>query len=169
MRNIICSTFLFVFSSIAIAAPAQKVQFGEITLKHAWDNNGSVITNEYIPEDQSLDNWQRMLTHRKYPGNKIPADVVRQYLTKIKPTQKPAVYEKGEHNIILVFLIEPSDKSYVEFNIHRFVKENNIVQSYQFATRSRGKDLGSFTDMVIANKSAWIRLVGSLKATDFSE
>ncbi|WP_126452497.1 hypothetical protein [Sulfuriflexus mobilis] len=168
--NKILGLIVLLMASLVQAAPLQDVQFDDIAFKHAWENKESIITNEYVEEGQTLDNWQHLLAYRQYPGHDEPAEVIRQYLTQIKPTQKPAVYKRDESSkdIILVFLVEADDKSHLEFNIHRFVAEDGIVRSYQFAARNFKRKLSALGDEISEKKSKWIGLVGRLRAADFT-
>ncbi len=149
----------------------KNIQFGDITFTHAWENKESIITNEYVEKGQTLDNWQHLLAYRQYPSYDKPADIIKQYLTQIKPTQKPAIYQQGEggEDLTLVFPIEAPDKSYLEFDIHRFVLEGGMVRSYQFAARNFKRDMSELGAEIKTNKNKWIVLIGKLKIADFNK
>jgi len=158
-------------TSVSMAAPVQEITFDDMSFRHAWENPEGLPTSEYVEEGATLENWEHLLAYRRYPGRDKPAEMVNWYLKQIKPTQKPAMYQRAEkrRDVMLVFMILAPDKSYVEFNIHRFVLEDGMVRSYQFAARNYKRSLTELSQEIKEKKARWMECVWQLRAIDFEQ
>jgi len=159
---------LATFSVPIFATINQQIEFAGITFEYAWSSDKGGTTVEYVETGKTLDNWQHLLAYRVFKSKKV-ATVINSYLKQIKPTQKPAIYknQNSDSDLMLVFLMMPEDKSYVEFNIHRFVLEDGAVRSYQFASRDFQRESSELIDEIKTKKGEWMKLIGKLQYTDF--
>ncbi|WP_243370376.1 hypothetical protein [Geotalea sp. SG265] len=171
MKLFVSLLIALTITGMALAAPKKDLSFAKMKFVHAWsDKKKAITTDEYVEPGKTLDNWQHMLAYRSYPTSKEPTSVIKTYLKQIKkPTQEPSVYRRSDSDLMLVFLIEAPDKSYAEFNIHRFVAEDGMVRSYQFAARNWKRDFSSLTAEVKENREKWMEAVGNLKQSDFNQ
>ncbi len=162
---------LLILSPVIVAGPPKRLAFGNMKFQHAWEEKKQIVTNEYVELGQTLENWQHMLAYRQYPGYTKPATIINAYFRQIKPTETPAIYRKDEsgNDMIFVFLMEAPDKSYMEFNIHRFTLESGMVRSYQFAARNLRRDYDQLTSDIKNNRKFWIESVAKLNARSFEQ
>lgn len=101
------------------------------------------VVNEYVPRGENLENWTKMIAVREWPNAKELKEVVGPYVRKLQPLYvrdaqvfRPEGGEVGE-DLVFEFYLAPPDKSYLEYNLIRFVLEEGAegVKSYQFAVR----------------------------------
>lgn len=101
------------------------------------------VVNEYVPRGENLENWKKMIAVREWPHAKELKEIVGPYVRKLQPLYardaqvfRPEGAEVGE-DIVFEFYLAPPDKSYLEYNLIRFVleEESEGVKSYQFAVR----------------------------------
>ncbi len=112
----------------------------------ALGKDGSV-TNEYVPEKETLENWTTMVAVRQWPKAQKVGDAAGPWLKMVQPllTQKVGVFKadggKADDVLFEAWLAAP-DKSYIEINLHRFVKEAGAegVKAYQYAQKIPMKD-----------------------------
>ena len=173
---LLCAFFLLIPAYI-FAAPVKTIQFGDLEFHHAWENKGdsitqggNLITQEYITEGDTLDQWKTILVYRIYPGIDNIDEVINQYFSQIRPAQPPNVYknEEDENDQTFVFLVAAPERAYIEYVIHRFLMINDEVRSYQFAARAIGSDTNYLREEIIKNKARWLALVVEMTDADFN-
>ena len=108
------------------------------------------ITNEYVPQGQTIENWTTLIGVRYWPNmSKVTkaADgwvaVIRNVL--VQNAQSYAAPGVKDDIIVEAWLGAP-DKSYFEIDLHRFVREHGLtgVKGYQYALRL--KEVGGKAD-----------------------
>lgn len=121
------------------------------------------ITNEYVPAGQNLDSWTTLIAVRQWTNAKDIGDAAKPWLKMIRPllTKDVKVFNKpdsGKDDTDVVFeaWLAAPDKSYIEINLHRFVKEKGSdgIKAYQFAQKvliSGGK---SDPSLFVKNRTA---------------
>ena len=105
------------------------------------DVKGQTVTNEYLIDGESLSAWKTLIGVRHFRESKEVKDVLPPYLKQMQPhfAIKAEVVQKKDSSFpmdvaLIMWLIAP-DKSYYEYNLHRFVQTPNGVMAYQFAER----------------------------------
>lgn len=94
---------------------------------------------EFVRGDETVDNWTKLLAVRNFmkledPGQSAAA--VGKTLQQMQPEAKYRLLEKEDGSeAIIDFITWPADGSYLEFNIHRYLKKPGYpgLISYQFA------------------------------------
>ncbi len=101
------------------------------------------VTNEYVPEGQTIDAWTTLIGVRHWPQAKKLGDAAQPWLQMVHPllTQNVGAYKstgaKNENDIILEAWLSAPDRAYIEINLHRFVLEDGTdgVKAYQYAQK----------------------------------
>lgn len=105
------------------------------------DLKGKTATNEYVPEGESLSHWTTLIGVRRFGSATEIKDVLPTYVASVKPmlaTPMEVLGRKGigaTQDVMVVLLLTSPDKSYYEYNLHRFIKTSEGVVAYQFAQR----------------------------------
>jgi len=106
-------------------------------------NPQSGITNEYLQDGDTLEEWTAMISVRQWPEIDLVRDITGPYLKQMQASFvrdaqvfSPPPGTVGTDLIIELYLAPP-DKSYLEYNLIRFGKEpgQHGVKMYQFALR----------------------------------
>jgi hypothetical protein len=95
---------------------------------------------EYIPPNETLENWTRLASIRTVKNCDDPekyAESMDLLLTKENPLAHSAIlYHPKKHIAIIDFITWPRNVSYAEFNIFRIEKNGpNGLIAYQYAVR----------------------------------
>jgi hypothetical protein len=99
------------------------------------------ITNEYVPEGETIDSWTTLLASRNWPTVTKIDKATNAWVRMIKPlaTRDVVAYaaDGKKNDLVLEAWLSAPDKSYIEANLHRFVLENGVVgvKAYQFAEK----------------------------------
>ena len=170
MNKLILYAFLLLIPATTFASPVKTIQFGNLEFQHAWENKENIITQEYIPEGDTLDQWRKIIVYRIYPGTDNLDEVINQYFSQVEPAQPPTVYKKDEDNNdqLFVFMMADPERVYIEYVIHRFVMMNGEVRSYQFAARAIQKETNDLREEIVQNKESWMDAVSKMTDTDFT-
>ena len=102
---------------------------------------GKTITDEYVPEGQSLTNWTTLMAVRRFGSASELKEVLPVYMRTIQPVLagKPYFLKRNgvdpSQEVMLVLLLVAPDKTYHEYNLHRFFRTPDGVTAYQFAQR----------------------------------
>ena len=94
---------------------------------------------EFVRPNETVENWTKLLAVRNFtqlddPGQSAAA--VGKTLQQMQPEAKYRLLEKEDGSeAIIDFITWPADASYLEFNIHRYLKKPGLpgLVSYQFA------------------------------------
>jgi hypothetical protein len=162
---------------IAILVPLtavgdEKIVFDENEYFLSWvDVKGNNVTNEYLIKGTTLEKWDTLLAVRLFKGKEIEIkEVLSQYMEQIKPllAVKPDILKKegtpvSEDVTLVLFLLSP-DKTYYEYNLHRFVRDPSGVKSYQFAQRLPFKEKLDVSK-VMTNQAKRIEQLGKLNVS----
>lgn len=101
------------------------------------------VTNEYVPQGESINAWTTLLGVRHWPKVDKIGDAAGPWMKMVQPllTQQAGAYKsadaKSEDDIIIEAWLSAPDRSYIEINLHRFVIEAGTdgVKAYQFAQK----------------------------------
>ena len=104
--------------------------------------NGT-ITNEYVPQGESLADWTSLIAVRVWPNVGEMREAVGGYYQHIKAwcVETPDIHaiktKSGEPELILEAFLAPEDKSYLEYTRMRFMVDAKArkTTSYQFSRR----------------------------------
>ena len=147
MKTISFITILFLgFHLILHGDEPASLQFAGVKYQLASVEIGKdgSITNEYVPAGQNLDSWTTLIAVRQWTNTTDIGDAVKPWLKMIRPLltkdvkvfDKPNSGKEGNDVVFEAWLAAP-DRSYIEINLHRFVKEKGSegVKAYQFAQK----------------------------------
>jgi len=106
--------------------------------------SSSDVVNQYIPFEQTLDNWTSMFALRKFPNMSSPEEAVTNVTeslkndhpeTKFKVTPDQATGDRG-----VDFFIWTEDKQLSEFDVHIYQQRDGGVLGKMFLMRGYGED-----------------------------
>jgi len=137
------------------------VEFNGETLTLAWEDKdvfGDTI-KEFIPADQTLDNWTRLAAAFEYPKIDDPrefAEGMVEQLTKDNPkTEYELLVNSESGEVILDFVAYPEDGSYAEFDVFQYrKKDGGGLVAYQYALRAYGDAKEQFVTALDAEHRA---------------
>lgn len=146
-------SFLFVLTALCLTSTARAeshtLDFGgkKYELASAVVGKDGSVTNEYVPTGETLQNWTTMVAVRQWPKAEKVGDAAAPWLKMVRPllTKKVEVFKsegaKREDILFEAWLSAP-DRSYIEINLHRFVKEEGSegIKAYQYAQKVVMKD-----------------------------
>ncbi len=143
-------SFLFCLVVVSLARGDEPIDrtsgtFSVTNYKLAFVHVGkqSEVVNEYVPRGGTLENWTTMIAVRQWPKAKALKEIIGPYVRNLQPLYardaqvfRPEDAEDG-NDIVFEFYLAPPDKSYLEYNLIRFVmeEESEGVKSYQFGVR----------------------------------
>jgi hypothetical protein len=169
---------LLVASSVGSALAAGPQEFAVTGYKLAFVNvdKFGAITNEYVPKGQTLENWKTLIGVRVWPKIEELKEVTGPYLQQLEPVmvREAKVYEpegsKPGTDVVFELYLAPADKSYLEYNLIRFVKESGTpgVKSYQFAER-RAYDVDAAVKIYEERRETWLGAIAGLVLTAETE
>lgn len=143
-------TAVFCLAGAVRAESPATLDFGGLKYRLASTEKGKdgSLTNEYVPEGETLENWTTLVAVRHWPKAEKVGDAATPWLKMVQPllTQKVGVFKadsaKDAEDILLEAWLSAPDRSYIEINLHRFVKEKGTegVKAYQFAQKVPMKD-----------------------------
>lgn len=126
------------------AAPA-PLELAGVTYTFAFAQVGKdgAVTNEYVPAGQDLKAWTTLVGVRHWPRQTSLRQVVGDWLKMVEPllTRKVEVFPAGDpanaNDQIVEAWISAPDKSYIEINLHRFVRVDGVngIRAFQYAHR----------------------------------
>jgi hypothetical protein len=122
--------------NVEVAGVKYQLAFVEV------GKDGSV-TNEYVPEGETINSWTTLLGVRHWPTAKKIGDAAGPWMKMVQPllTQQAGAFKsadaKSENDIVIEAWLSAPDRSYIEINLHRFVVEGGTdgVKGYQFAQK----------------------------------
>ena len=94
---------------------------------------------------ENINNWTTLIGIRLYKDAKELKEVLPPYLASIKKflVVKPQFFKNGTDKNIkdmtLFLILSPPDRSYYEYDLHRFITTSEGVQAYQYAIRIPAK------------------------------
>jgi len=119
----------------------EQVTFDGQKLKLAFDANSQGDTiKEYIPDGQTLQKWTKLASIREYPklndAHELAAAVIREVEEKNPKADAHLKQNEETGETVIDFIVWPEDKSFVEFNVFKFKKdEKGGIASEQYAVR----------------------------------
>jgi hypothetical protein len=119
----------------------EQITFDGQKLKLAFDANSEGDTiKEYIPDGEKLQKWTKLASIREYPklndAHELAAAVVRAVEEKNPKADAHLKQNDETGQTVIDFVVWPEDKSFVEFNVFKFHKnEDGGVASEQYAVR----------------------------------
>ena len=126
---------------INVSGQTPGLQFGSTKFKLVTRND---LVNQYIPVDQTLDNWEAMFVIRQFPELSSPQeaiDNVRNNLIQEGTDPSLIAVQKGgrpEDELAIDFIIWTDDKSLTEFNVHVYRKINGRMIANMYLMRGYG-------------------------------
>jgi cell division protein YceG involved in septum cleavage len=123
------------------ATQTEQITFDGQKLKLAFDANSEGDTiKEYIPDGQTLKKWTKLASIREYPklndAHELAAAVVREIEEKNPKADAHLKQNDETGETVIDFVVWPEDKSFVEFNVFKFHKnEDGGLTSEQYAVR----------------------------------
>ena len=130
----------------AVAA-GQSIEFaGQQYVEQFESATPDLRLMEFVRPEETVDNWTTLLAFRNFPKLDDPgqsAAAVGKTLQQMQPEAKYRLLEKEDGSeAIIDFLTWPADGSYLEFNIHRYMKKPGFpgLVSYQFAHKFSGPE-----------------------------
>lgn len=148
MKIAVAAIFAIEFCVCAVAM-AQKAETPERSLTFQGTTyvlssvnvTGQTITDEYVPTGDTLENWTTLIGVRQFRSAHELKDVLPKYFAMIKPVlyTKAEILKKDNVEVtdevtLLLWLKDPNN-SYLEYDLHRFIRTPNGVIAYQFAQR----------------------------------
>lgn len=118
----------------------QSIEFdGDSYVEQFESATPEIRLMEFVRPNETVDNWTKLLAVRNFtqlddPGQSAAA--VGKTLQQLQPEAKYRLLEKEDGSeAIIDFITWPADASYLEFNIHRYLKKPGLpgLVSYQFA------------------------------------
>lgn len=123
------------------ATQTEQITFDGQKLKLAFDatSEGDTI-KEYIPDGEKLQKWTKLASIREYPklndAHELAAAVIREVEEKNPKADAHLKQNEETGETVIDFIVWPEDKSFVEFNVFKFKKnEDGGVASEQYAVR----------------------------------
>jgi len=173
---------------VPVPAPAQASSPGDGEMPGKWTVSGQELTlkeqkstadggfiAEYIPEQNSWDDWETLFAVRFLPGINLDARAITQqkelYIFSLKgsqPLSRVARWDDPDGRSTLIDFTECSQNfdadarmGFMEWNLWRYVKFENGIVAYQMARRvypgkGAGEDVGAFTKGVEAGRDALV-------------
>jgi hypothetical protein len=142
--------FSSVLSAICVLLPAAmlsaaNLEFdGETYVKKDSNDTPEIRRVEYVRENETLDNWTRLITIRNFTALDNAKEAVLAFAERLKqddPSSDPVtlISNDGE-TAIISFVVGPEDGSYGEFNVWRYAKVEGYpgLIACQFAYRFTG-------------------------------
>ena len=136
---------LFALSFVAVCAAPPLVDFDGVkyVLASVELSKDGTVTNEYVPEGESIDSWTTLLGVRHWPKVKKVEKATEAWVAMVRSLlvrdAVSYVADGKKNDIVLEAWLSAPDKSYIEANLHRFVLEDGTVgvKAYQFAEKIR--------------------------------
>ncbi len=122
------------------AEAGQSIEFdGDSYVEQFANATPEIRLMEFVRPNETVDHWTKLLAVRNFtqlddPGQSAAA--VGKTLQQMQPEAKYRLLEKEDGSeAIIDFITWPADASYLEFNIHRYLKKPGLpgLVSYQFA------------------------------------
>lgn len=156
-----------------LGAESKTLDFGgrKYWLASAEPGKDGSLTNEYVPVGETLENWTMLVAVRHWPKAGKVGDAATPWLKMVQPllTQKVGVFKadsaKDAEDILMEAWLSAPDRSYIEINLHRFVKEKGAegVKAYQFAQKVPMKDGKGDPSSFVNQRTARFNEVAKLK------
>lgn len=121
--------------------PTEQITFDGQKLKLAFDADAQGDTiKEYIPDGEKLDKWTKLASIREYPklndAHELAAAVVHEVEGKNLKADAHLKQNEETGETVIDFIVWPEDKSFAEFNVFKFHKnEDGGITSEQYAVR----------------------------------
>jgi hypothetical protein len=132
-------------AAAALAEPA-SLSFGGDRFVEKYARSGpQAAIIEFVPPDQTLDNWTSLVGFRGLWESKGTAADAAAALARVTgeryPASKPRILAKGAEAMV-VFVAAPPNDDLVEFNVFKYGRapDGRGIVSFQYARRFRGLD-----------------------------
>ena len=167
---------LFVASCAALcAAPSVDFDGVRYVLASVEISKDGTVTNEYVPEGESIDSWTTLLGVRHWPKVKKVEKATEAWVAMVRPLlarDAVAYAAQGKKNdVVLEAWLSAPDKSYIEANLHRFVLEDGTVgvKAYQFAEKIKMSEGKGDPSRFLEHRNARFADLGKLKVEMYRE
>lgn len=170
MKTIILALALLGYGAVRAESPGIQFAGVKYQLASVEVSRDGTVTNEYVPQSESIDSWTTLVAVRHWPKVKRLGDAAGAWLKMIQPllTQKPGAFRskdaKGDDDITFEAWISAPDRSYIEINLHRFLLKPGTegVTAYQFAQKVAMTNGRGNPTSYIKNRDTLFRDLGEL-------
>ena len=151
MRSFVAVLLACCFATACLAADPQKprIEFQEETYELAFAQaNQFEAINEYIPEEETLEEWSSLIAIRTYAGRKDYRELAGRLVQALKqknPLAKAAIHTSPDGKRSMVdFVTWDIEAEVTEFNvfIYQLTPDGQGVLAQQYAERAYGKEEG---------------------------
>jgi len=161
-------------SSIVMAEDSLNFD-GEVYVKKYTKNLEKLKLTEYVREDETLENWTKLLAIRNFPNLEDPRKAVHMLGAKVRQ-QNPKARMKIRSSVELNegqidFITWVKGSGVMEFNVHKYLESDDYIGliSYQFAYKFSVNDKEAF-EYFKKKKNKWVgEIIKSEFAIDFEE
>jgi hypothetical protein len=137
---------------------------------------GGEITNEYVPEGETLERWTTLIGVRVWPKAEELGEIVGPYVRALEPVmvREASAYEtpgsEPGTDVVFELYLAPADRSYLEYNLIRFTQEEGTdgVKSYQFAIKG-AFDLDAAVKEHSSRLESRLEVIGGLELEAYTE
>jgi len=147
------------------AYAASKIVFdGRVYTRQAVDRTDIMTQAEYTQGRETLENWTKLIAVRHFPNVADPKEMAAKLVDVLYAQNPEAKHEmvilEDGNDVLMDFITWPSNKTYLEFNVHRYRKVEGYkgLISYQFAYRFT-HTTPKFLKQFIQNKESWKKLM----------
>jgi hypothetical protein len=162
---------IMLVASCAALCAAPQVDFDGVryVLASVEVAKDGAVTNEYVPEGETIDSWTTLLAVRHWPKVKKIAKATDAWMAMVRPllARDAVAYaaDGKKDDLVLEAWLSAPDKSYIEANLHRFVLEDGTagVKAYQFADKIRMSGGKGDPSHFIEHRDARFAELGKLK------
>ncbi len=145
MKNVLAAIGITLGLCSTVYANQPEIEFAGVTYKLASAQvamDGSV-TDEYVPLNETIASWTTLLAVRQWPKEGSLRLVVGAWLRMVQPLLARDVQSfeangsTNRNDRIVEAWISAPDKSYIEIDLYRFLREKGTagIKAYQFAQK----------------------------------
>lgn len=173
MRPFIIILSLFVGLGVALNAGVTSVSFNGIkyVLAAVSVDKGvsGTITNEYVPNGETIDSWTTLLAVRYWPKINKVGDATGPWVKMIHPLlcRNLGVFARNDNDVLLEAWLAAPNRSYIEIDLHRFVAEPGTggVKAYQYALKIMTPGGAGNPTSYMKSRDALFTAIGNLRIT----
>ncbi|HEY4313260.1 MAG TPA: hypothetical protein VGN12_27665 [Pirellulales bacterium] len=133
-----------------VAEKTVTVDGHDLQLAYEAEADGDTI-EEFIPADETLENWTRMAAIRTYEDVNDPMAVAEAVAKQLKEQKPPIDYDLLQNSetgdVAISFIVWGENAAFAEFNVFQYKKLGDSgLAMYQYALRAYDVDVDSFIE-----------------------